>query len=105
MLPLVKEFMLTVPVEDWIVFQQIYLIKLITCKFVTTNDYVVFVIVLSSLMKYHRISNKNNTTGATSETGTPSCVSVFTPNLKFVNCSSRGLDSIPTDLPNKTNYL
>ena len=22
-----------------------------------------------------------------------------------VNCSSRGLDSIPTDLPNNTNYL
>jgi hypothetical protein len=44
MLTFIKEFMLTVPVEDWIVFQQIYLITLFTCKFVTTNDYVVFVI-------------------------------------------------------------
>jgi hypothetical protein len=31
------EFMLTVPVEDWIVYQQIYLITLMTCKSVTTK--------------------------------------------------------------------
>jgi len=33
----VIELMLTVPVEDWIVFQQIYLLTLVTCKSVTTK--------------------------------------------------------------------
>ena len=31
------ELMLTVPVEDWIAFQQIYLLTLMTCKSVTTK--------------------------------------------------------------------
>jgi hypothetical protein len=36
-LTLQMELMLTVPVEDWIVFQQNYLVTLIYCKSVTTN--------------------------------------------------------------------
>ena len=30
-------FMLTVPVEDCVVFQEIYLLTLLSCKFVTTE--------------------------------------------------------------------
>ena len=35
--------MLTAPVEDWTIFQQIYLATLITCKSVITKIYAVYV--------------------------------------------------------------
>jgi hypothetical protein len=33
------------------------------------------------------------------------CSCTVTANLPNVDCSGRGLDSIPTDLPNNTYYL
>jgi hypothetical protein len=56
-----------------------------------------YVPVLSSLMKYHRNSNKNNTTGATSETGTPFCVSV-SPKSKVLCVLFRSSLCVPFSL-------
>jgi hypothetical protein len=47
--------MLTVPVEDWIVYQQIYLITLMSCKFVTTES-IIWLLFNAKMAKAFRIN-------------------------------------------------
>jgi hypothetical protein len=107
--------MLTVPEEDWIEYQQIYLMTLIYCKSVTTkrlccicniytiavirncilrsqstNTKYIYLIVIVQCHHINKIKNKK----------------YHTEEIYYnVDCSRRGLDRIPTDLPNDTYIL
>jgi len=58
-LAIAMELMFTAPKEDWIVFQQIILITLMNCKYVTTNILAVFVIfIIVNVDFFNRVNIK-----------------------------------------------